>query len=99
MLSYKNIIRTFEIFAAHDGGLEKDCLRMWAEHDEHGIGYSKLTPFSVEEVREIQSMGGWHLGCDDEYDENDFEKWENKEISDEELMELWNSYTGIYTYE
>ena len=99
MLSYKNLIRTLEIFASHDGGLEKECLRMWAEHDEHGICYNRLTPFTVEEVREIQKMDGWNLGCDAEYNEEDSEKWGDTEISDEELMKLWNSYSSIYTIE
>lgn len=95
MLTYKNLIRTFEMFAAHDGGLEKECIRMWAEHDEHGISAGKLTKFSLEEIRELADMG-WHFGCDDDYDGDDRPL---TELSDDELMEKWNNNPGVYTYE
>mgnify|MGYP007032383750 CR=1 FL=1 len=72
---------------------------MLAECDEHGIQYNGLTPFSVEEVREIQKMDGWSLGCDAVFCKEDMEKWCDINISDEELMALWNRYNSIYTIE
>ena len=39
MLTYKDLIETFEIIAKYDGGLESKCTNMWAEHDEHGISF------------------------------------------------------------
>ena len=96
MLTYKDLIRTFEIFAAHDGGLDRGCIRMWAEHDEHGISARGLkTPLTLEEVKELVSMG-WLLGCDDDYDGDDRPL---TELSDEELWAKWTNRMGIYTYE
>ena len=96
MLTDKNLIRTFEIFAAHDGGLDNECTEMWAEHDEHGIWASHLeTPLTLEEVKELVSMG-WLLGCDAMYDGDEREL---NELSDEELWEKWEDTNGIYTYE
>lgn len=95
MLTYRNLIRTFEIFAVHDGGLDNKCLRMWAEHDEHGISQYGMTPLTFEEVRELAEMG-WHFGCDADYDGDDRPL---TELSDEELMDKWNNNPGVYTYE
>ena len=96
MLTYRNLIRTFEIFAAHDGGLDNHCIRMWAEHDEHGISARSLeTPLTLEEVKELVSMG-WLLGCDNDYDGDERKL---TELSDEELWEKWEDREGIYTYE
>lgn len=99
MFTYKDLIETFEIVAKYDGGLENKCLNMWAAHDEHGISFDSKWELDPKDVRRLAEMG-WCLGCDDEYDEDDSEKWENyKNLSDEELIELFKCYNGIYTYE
>lgn len=95
MLTYKNLIRTFEMFAEHDGSLDNECLRMWARHDEHGISAGRLPEFSLEEVKELAEMG-WLFGCDNDYDGDDRPL---TELSDEELMKKWNNNPGVYTYE
>ena len=95
-MTYKQLIRTIEIAASHNGGLDKDCLSMWAEHDEHGIYIKGIT---AGEARELAEMG-WLLGCDAEYDEEDSNIWQNpRNHSDEELIEVYNKYNGIYKFE
>lgn len=98
-MTYKQLIETFEIVAKYDGGLEKDCLRMWAVYDEHGIEFGYDWNVSVEDIRKLAAMG-WKLGCDALLTEEDYEKWENyKDLTDEELVELFNEYKGISTFE
>lgn len=98
-MTYRDLIRTFEIIAKYDGGLDHKCLNMWAEHDEHGIAFDSDWDVSVDDIRELAAMG-WLLGCDSEYNEEDFEKWENyKELTDEEIKELFSEYNGIFTFE
>lgn len=98
-MKYRDLIRTFEIIAKYDGGLDNKCLNMWAEHDEHGISFDSDWDVSVDDIRELAAMG-WLLGCDAEFDEEDFEKWENyKELTDEEIKELFSEYNGIFTFE
>lgn len=98
-MTYKELIETLEIVAKYDGGLDAKCLTMWAEHDEHGISFDSQWNWDPKDVRRFAEMG-WCLGSDGEYDEDDFVKWENYEnLSDEELVELFKCYNGIYTYE
>ena len=98
-MTYKELIETLEIVAKYDGGLDSDCLKMWAVHDEHGISFDHKWDLDPKDVRRLAEIG-WGLGCDDEYDEDDSEKWQNhKNLSDEELMELFKCYNGIYKYE
>jgi hypothetical protein len=43
---------------------------------------------------------GWELGCDDDFDEDIDEKWKNYEkLSDEEIVEIFKEYNGIYKFE
>lgn len=99
MMKYKDWIETLQIAAKYDGGLDKDCLQMWAEHDEHGISFDYKWKLDPKDVRRLAEMG-WGLGSDGEYDEEDANKWENhEELSDEELVELFSCYNGVYTYE
>lgn len=100
-MTYKELIETLEIVAKYDGGLDKECDVMWAEHDEHGIVFDRRWDVSAEDIRKLAAMG-WGLGCDDDYDEDDdsFDKWENyDEISDKELVEIFKEYNGIYKFE
>lgn len=98
-MTYKELIETLEIVAKYDGGLDKDCLRMWATHDEHGISFDSKWNVSAEDLRKLAKMG-WGLSCDNDYDEDVFEKWENPDsLSDEEIVELFSDYNGIYKYE
>ena len=62
-MTYRDLIRTFEIIAKYDGGLDHKCLNMWAEHDEHGIAFDSDWDVSVDDIRELAAMG-WLLGCD-----------------------------------
>ena len=95
-MTYRQLIRTLEIAASHRGGLDTECLDMWAEHDEHGINIKSIT---AKEARELSEMG-WLLGCDVEYNEEDQEIWENpSKHTDEELLEIYNNYGGVYKYE
>lgn len=99
MLTYKDLIETFEIIAKYDGGLESKCTNMWAEHDEHGISFDSDWDLDPKDIRRLAEMG-WGLGSDGEFDEDDFDKWEHHErLSDEKLVELFKCYNGIYTYE
>ena len=98
-MTYKELIETLEIVAKYDGGLDKDCLKMWSAHDEHGISFDSKWNVSAEDLRKLAKMG-WGLGCDTDYDEEVFEKWENPDsLSDEEIVELFSDYNGIYKYE
>lgn len=98
-MKYKELIETFEIIAKYDGGLDAECLSMWAEHDEHGISFDSKWNVSAEDLRKLAKMG-WGLGCDAEFDEEASEKWDNSDsLSDEELVELFSDYNGIYCYE
>lgn len=98
-MTYRELIETLELIAKYDGGLDSDCLNMWAEHDEHGISFNSKWNVSAKDLRKLAAMG-WGLGSDGDYDEEAFEKWENYEkLSDEEIVELFSDYNGIYTYE
>lgn len=98
-MNYKDLIETIQIVAKYNGGLEADCYEMWAEHDEHGIRIKNAKDVSAADIRRLAEIG-WQLGCDADYNEEDSEKWENyKNLSDEELKELFSEYGGIYKYE
>lgn len=98
-MKYKDLIETIQIVAKYNGGLDKECYEMWAEHDEHGIRIKNAKDVSAADLRRLSAMG-WLLGCDADYDEEDSEKWENCEsLSDEELVELFSKYDGIYKFE
>lgn len=98
-MTYKQLIETLEIVAKYDGGLDSDCGLMWSEHDEHGISFGYNWNVSAKDIRKLAAMG-WGLGSDGEYDEEAGEKWDNYEnLSDEELVELFKDYNGIYKYE
>lgn len=98
-MTYRQLIETLKIVAKYDGGLDSNCLRMWAEHDEHGISFRSDWNVSAKDIRKLAEME-WGLGCDADYDEEMDEKWENyKELTDEELIELFKEYNGIYKYE
>lgn len=97
-MTYKQLIETLEIAAKYDYGLDYDCNVMWAHHDEHGI-YFKQTP-TAEDLRKLSKMG-WLLGSDDDYDEEDSDKWEHSDsLTDEELIDLFKEHgDSIYKYE
>lgn len=98
-MTYKQLIRTFEIISKYDGGLDGICYNMWAEHDEHGISFDYNWNISIEDIRELASFG-WLLGSDYETSNEDAEKWDKYEnLDDDELKELFHSYNGIYKYE
>lgn len=98
-MTYKDLIETFKIVAKYDGGLEESCSRMWAVHDEHGIEFDSKWELDPKDIRRLAEMG-WGLGCDAEFDEEDYEKWSHHEnLSDEELVELFNCYNGIFKFE
>lgn len=98
-MTYKELIETLEIIAKYDGGLDNECLIMWAAHEEHGFGFKKTWNVEAKDIRRLAEIG-WGLGSDDEYDEEESEKWKHPEnLSDEELVEIFNNYSGIYTYE
>lgn len=98
-MKYKDLIETIQIVAKYNGGLDKECCEMWTSHEEHGINIKDTSKVSAEDIRRLAKMG-WGLGCDDDYDEEDSDKWENYEsLSDEELKELFARYDGIYKFE
>jgi len=98
-MTYRQLIETLEIVAKYDGGLDKECYKMWAEHDEHGITFDSKWEVSAEDIRKLAAMN-WGLGCDGDYDEETDVQWENYDkLSDEELIKLFKEYNGIYTYE
>ena len=68
-MTYKELIETLEIVAKYDGGLDSDCLKMWAEHDEHGISFDYKWDWDPKDVRRLAEIG-WGLGSDDEFDED-----------------------------
>lgn len=96
-MTYRQLAESIEIFAKYNGGLDEECLEMYAEHDEHGISLKK-TP-SASDLRKLQKYG-WLLGCDAEYNDEDSEKWENADkLTDNEIIELYKSYNGFYLVE
>ena len=96
-MTYRQLAESIEIFAKYNGGLDKECLEMYAEHDEHGISL-KSTP-SADDLRKLQKYG-WLLGCDAEYDQEDSDKWENSDkLSDSEIVDLFEYYNGLYLIE
>jgi len=96
-MTYKQLIESIEIFAKYNGGLDAECLDMYAEHDEHGITLRE-TP-SADDLRKLQKYG-WNLGCDADYNEEDSEKWENADkLSDNDIVELHENYNGFYLIE
>lgn len=98
-MTYKDLIETIQIVAKYNGGLDKECCEMWVAYEEHGIRIKNAKKVSAVDLRRLAEMG-WHLGCDAEYNEEDSEKWENCEsLSDEEIVELFSEYGGIYKYE
>lgn len=72
----------------------------WSNNDGWGIdlNYIDLSP---SEIRLLSEMG-WCLGKDTEYDESreaEIEMWEHpQEYTDKEIVELFNKYKSIYTY-
>ena len=96
-MTYRQLAEIIEIFAKYNGGLDEECLEMYAEHDEHGISL-KETP-SASDLRKLQKYG-WLLGCDAEYCEEDSERWKNADkLSDDEIVELYENYDGFYLVE
>lgn len=95
-MTYKDLARTFEIIAKY---ANDDFVWDWAEHDEYG--FSIEYPLLIEDIKELRNLG-WLLGCDAEYNEDarlwDPETEEGKNATDEQLMELWDNYKGIYKY-
>lgn len=96
-MTYRQLVESIEIFAKYNGGLDAECLEMYAEHDEHGISLEK-TP-SASDLRKLQKYG-WQLGCDAMFNEEDFEKWENADkLTDNEIIQLYECYDGFYLTE
>ena len=101
-MKYKDLIRTIEIVSKYNGGLDANCLEMWAAHDEHGITFPNRKfdgKVDASDLRELLSMG-WCFGSDGVCDEETWEKLEKYEkLSDEELLEIFGDLNGIYKYE
>ena len=98
-MTYKDLIKTFKIVAKYDGGLDKECLRMQAVHDEHGIEFDSKWELSAKDVRRLAEMG-WGLGCDGDFDEDEYEKWSHPEsLSDDEIVELFKNHNGIFKFD
>jgi len=98
-MTYKDLIETLKIVSKYDGGLENTCLNMWAEHDAHGISFKSNWALDPKDIRRLAEMG-WVLGSHGEFDEDDFDKWEHyDELSDDELVELFKCYNGIFKFE
>ena len=96
-MTYRQLLESIEIFAKYNGGLDAECLEMYAEHDEHGISL-KETP-SASDLRKLQKYG-WLLGCDAMYNEEDSEKWGNADkLTDNDIIELYKSYNGFFKIE
>ena len=101
-MKYKDLLRTIEIVAKYNGGMDAECLQMWAEHDEHGI----LFPYrnydgcvDAKDLRELLSMG-WHFESECAYDEETCDRIARYEsLSDTELVEIFMESKGIYKYE
>ena len=95
-MNYKDLARTFEIIAAKN---PDNIVMDYATHDEYGFDLRYLKePLTVEEVRELVSLG-WVLGYDSDYDEEIMKVWyDHKLYSDEEVMNLLNEYKIIHKY-
>lgn len=93
-MTYKQLADTFNLLASK----KPDSFVMdYAEHDEWGI-VLKDFDLSPAEIRSLAEMG-WSLGSDNEYDEEEMEVWQNpKNHTDEELVEVFNTYKSIYKY-
>lgn len=93
-MTYKQLADTFNMLASK----KPDSFVMdYAEHDEWGI-VLKDFDLSPAEIRSLAEMG-WSLGSDNEYDEEEMEVWQNpKNHTDEELVEVFNTYKSIYKY-
>lgn len=94
-MTYKDLIETIEIIRKYD--TLPGCYTIWATYEEFGFEIQRDWNMSAKDIRRLAEMG-WSLRSDDEYDENnkDFEKWENyKELSDEELVEIFKRFNSI----
>lgn len=96
-MTYRQLAESIEIFAKYNGGMDAKCLEMYAEHDEHGI-FLKETP-SASDLRKLQKYG-WLLGCDAMFNKEDSKKWRNADkLSDDEIVELYENYDGLFLIE
>lgn len=96
-MRFKDLAKTFKM-------LEKKMpvghIDSWSNNDVWGIDLNYID-FSPSEIRMLAEMG-WCLGNNTEYDEireEEMEMWENpQEYTDKEIVELFNKYKSIYTY-
>jgi hypothetical protein len=96
-MRYGVLAMTFDMLAKHKpDGFVND----WSNDDGWGIDLNGFN-LSPAEIRALAIMG-WLLGNDTEYDENreeEMEMWGNpQKYTDEEIVELFNKYKSIYTY-
>lgn len=90
---YKQLSETFNMLASN----KPDCFVMdYAEHDELGIDLSGFE-LTTKEIRMLAEMGGgWGLGSDDEFDEEEMKAWtEPQNHTDEEIVEV-NQFTNTH---
>lgn len=94
-MTYKQLAETFVMLSDHNpNALVMD----WAEHDEWGIDLSGYE-LTAKEIRILAEMGGWGLGSDYEFDEEEMKPWiDPQNHTDEELVEVFNRYKSIYKY-
>ena len=94
-MTYKQLAETFNMLASKKpDGFAMD----WAEHDEWGIDLSEFE-LTEKEIRMLAEMGGWGLGSDNEFDEEEMKAWTNPQNhTDEEIVEVFNRYKSIYKY-
>ena len=94
-MTYKQLAQIFVMISEHNpNALVMD----WAEHDEWGLDLSGFE-LTAKEIRMIAEIGGWGLGCDNEWDEEDMAAWLNpQKHTDEEIVEVFNRYKSIYKY-
>ena len=96
-MRFKDLAKTFKML---EENMPAGHINNWSNNDGWGIdlNYIDLSP---SEIRMLAEMG-WSLGNNTEYDvsrEAEMEMWEHpQEYTDEEIVELFNKYKSIYTY-
>lgn len=90
-MTYKNWIETFEIVAKCNGGVDANADQVYGSHSEIGFDFNS-TP-SADDLRKLSKMG-WHIAHDDD----DFLWQACDDLTDEQVIMLFEYFNSIFIY-
>ena len=90
-MTYKQLIETLEIVSKYNDGINADADQIYGTYKEIGIDFDNIP--SAGELRKLSKMG-WHIAHDDD----DF-LWQNcDDLTDEQVISLFEYYNRIFLY-